>query len=425
MMEPHAMATYAQPARRPTTPVRRCACGGVVGPTGECAACRARRLDGDVGSSAGDRSGTTDGRSLDPAIRATMERSFGHDFGRVRVHTDPSAVAAAGSLRARAFTVGSDIAFGEGAYAPDRPSGRSLLAHELAHVVQQRGAGGDAVAAAAPSAEREARAAAAAVVRGRSVSGLSARPLELARQGVDAGVDAGVGGTGGAPSTSPRASSPEGIAQMLCVMRLGGCTNMRPAGIPSPEEMASYNAQCRRETSYAGPDVTPSDEECTDPPEMPSDSLLFARSLSRLYPGWLEALPSCPCTDAEARSSSDWSGPGACQAPYHVGAASGYRSARGYASVAGTNHGQQCCYDEAGLLITEGAGAGTPDLVQAPAGKAAALWGTIPFTSSPGLGAAWSHYNQDVVPFNDLGWEVYNQYWVPNNGRGCPRNRKP
>ena len=84
-------------------------------------------------------------------------------------------------------------------------------------------------------------------------------------------------------------------------------------------------------------------------------------------PRMAQRVAKLPCTDAQARSSSAWAGPGACEPPYHIGAATGYRSTSGYASVPGTNHGQQCCYDSAGLLITEGAGAGTPDIVQAPA----------------------------------------------------------
>ena len=69
-----------------------------------------------------------------------MEPRFGHDFGNVRVHFDARAAASARSVNALAYTVGHDIVFSDGAFAPDDPSGRSLLAHELAHVVQQSGA---------------------------------------------------------------------------------------------------------------------------------------------------------------------------------------------------------------------------------------------------------------------------------------------
>ena len=77
------------------------------------------------------------GRPLEPGTRATMERSFGHDFGSVRVHTDARAAESARAVHARAYTVGSDVVFADGRYAPGTEDGRRLLAHELAHVVQQ------------------------------------------------------------------------------------------------------------------------------------------------------------------------------------------------------------------------------------------------------------------------------------------------
>jgi hypothetical protein len=66
-----------------------------------------------------------------------MEARLGHDFGDVRVHSERPAAAAAERLNARAFTVGSHVVFGGGEFAPSTPDGRRLLAHELAHVVQQ------------------------------------------------------------------------------------------------------------------------------------------------------------------------------------------------------------------------------------------------------------------------------------------------
>jgi Domain of unknown function (DUF4157) len=77
------------------------------------------------------------GQPLEPATRAFMESRFGHDFSRVRVHTDPVAVRSAEAVAAHAYTVGSDVVFGAGRYAPSSRSGQRLLAHELAHVVQQ------------------------------------------------------------------------------------------------------------------------------------------------------------------------------------------------------------------------------------------------------------------------------------------------
>lgn len=79
------------------------------------------------------------GRPLDGGTRRFMEERFGHDFGGVRVHTGPQAVEGARSIGARAFTVGQRIAFDRGEYRPNTSAGRALLAHELTHVVQQRG----------------------------------------------------------------------------------------------------------------------------------------------------------------------------------------------------------------------------------------------------------------------------------------------
>lgn len=78
------------------------------------------------------------GSSLTVATRRFLEPRFGHDLGHVRVHTGPAAGRAARAVAARAYTLGSDVVFGEGQYDPASPAGRQLIAHELAHVVQQR-----------------------------------------------------------------------------------------------------------------------------------------------------------------------------------------------------------------------------------------------------------------------------------------------
>jgi hypothetical protein len=77
------------------------------------------------------------GRPLDGDTRADMESRLGHDFSRVRIHTDARAAASARAVDALAYTVGADIVFSHGMYRPQRPEGTRLLAHELAHVVQQ------------------------------------------------------------------------------------------------------------------------------------------------------------------------------------------------------------------------------------------------------------------------------------------------
>ncbi len=77
------------------------------------------------------------GQPLDTATRAFMEPRFGHDFSHVRVHTDARAAQSAHGMGARSYTVGQNVAFGAGEYAPATGAGQRLIAHELTHVVQQ------------------------------------------------------------------------------------------------------------------------------------------------------------------------------------------------------------------------------------------------------------------------------------------------
>lgn len=78
------------------------------------------------------------GQPLDAEVRADMESRFGQDFGDVRVHTGDAAHDSARSVKAQAYTVGSDIVFQRDRYDPSTPDGRHVLAHELTHVLQQR-----------------------------------------------------------------------------------------------------------------------------------------------------------------------------------------------------------------------------------------------------------------------------------------------
>jgi hypothetical protein len=81
------------------------------------------------------------GQRLAGSLREEMEERFGHDFGHVRVHTGAAASRSASALFAKAYTFGRDIVFGKGEFDPSTAPGRHVLAHELAHVVQQ-GRGG-------------------------------------------------------------------------------------------------------------------------------------------------------------------------------------------------------------------------------------------------------------------------------------------
>jgi hypothetical protein len=77
------------------------------------------------------------GQSLDPVTRAFMEPRFGQDFSQVHVHTDTKSAESAKALNSQAYTIGRDVVFGTGKYAPRTDKGKHLLAHELTHVVQQ------------------------------------------------------------------------------------------------------------------------------------------------------------------------------------------------------------------------------------------------------------------------------------------------
>jgi len=124
---------------------RKCACGGSAGLSGSCEGCGKKHLQ----RRASDRAEpggaaapvqevlNSPGRPLDVATRSFMESRFGHDFSQVRVHTDAQAAESARSVRALAYTVGRDVVFGSGQFAPESNRGQRLLAHELTHVVQQ------------------------------------------------------------------------------------------------------------------------------------------------------------------------------------------------------------------------------------------------------------------------------------------------
>ena len=79
------------------------------------------------------------GMPLPAAQRAWLEPAFGADLAAVRVHHDTASATAARAEHAHAFTAGRDIYFGDGCYEPHAEPGRRLLAHEVAHVLQQTG----------------------------------------------------------------------------------------------------------------------------------------------------------------------------------------------------------------------------------------------------------------------------------------------
>jgi len=132
---------------------RKCACGQHTIAGSECEECHQKKREGTLQRAAVNSAPTngvppivhdvlnSSGQPLDTGTRAFMEPRFGYDFSRVRVHTDARAAESARSVNALAYTVGRDVVFGTGQYAPNMSEGRRLMAHELTHVVQQQSSG--------------------------------------------------------------------------------------------------------------------------------------------------------------------------------------------------------------------------------------------------------------------------------------------
>jgi len=162
---------------------RKCSCGGSGHAEGECEECRKkemlqRRATGlttpsFVPAIVQDVLGSP-GHPLDAATRAYFEPRFGHDFGRVRIHSDARAAESAQAVNALAYTVGNHISFGAASYHPQSREGRQLMAHELAHVVQQSQSG-DAITAGESHFEAEADHAASEVTSASTRPALTGR----------------------------------------------------------------------------------------------------------------------------------------------------------------------------------------------------------------------------------------------------------
>ncbi len=127
------------------------------------------------------------GQSLDAPTRSFFEPRFGTDFSAVRVHTDAKAAESARAVNALAYTVGQNVVFGPGEYAPHTPAGQTLIAHELTHTIQQgsqprsfqRKVG---ISLPGDASEHEAEFASQAIMRGQSVTVTRGIPFRIARQ---------------------------------------------------------------------------------------------------------------------------------------------------------------------------------------------------------------------------------------------------
>jgi len=156
------------------------------------------------------------GRPLDRSVRDYMEPRFGRDFSGVRIHTGSSAARSAEDIGALAYTVGESIVFGAGQYATHSPRGLTLLAHELAHVVQQGPRSAPfgspiAIGSSGDASEKAADAVAASVMSERPVqAGPESAPARLQRQPRTAreGSAAPTGGSAGSTGSTGAATSP-------------------------------------------------------------------------------------------------------------------------------------------------------------------------------------------------------------------------
>ena len=197
-----AVATAAPPRL-----ARKCACGGDAGDAEQCPNCRQasegqlqRRAAGEVAHTTAPpivhETLRSSGRPLDRPTRDLFAARFGHDFSHVQVHDDAVAARSAQAVNALAYTVGRHIVFAPGQYRPSSLQGRHLIAHELAHVLQQRSSAEPAsntrLPVQAPSSvnEIEARQISAAAIHGpvnmRTPAAQAAGAATLARANPDA-----------------------------------------------------------------------------------------------------------------------------------------------------------------------------------------------------------------------------------------------
>ncbi|MDQ5838621.1 MAG: DUF4157 domain-containing protein, partial [Acidobacteriota bacterium] len=201
---------------------RKCACGGEAGLNEKCGGCADRELSARRAGLSSARPLVQDvlrspGQLLDADSRAFFETRLGHDFSRVKLHTDARAAESARALSARAYTVGRDIVVGSASPALDTRAGRVLLAHELTHVIQQGGRTPgemESLTLTRPgdASEREADRAAAALSGGGSFRPQTSSGAVVARD-MDGGVppDAGpvdANPIAGVPAPSPAAPTP-------------------------------------------------------------------------------------------------------------------------------------------------------------------------------------------------------------------------
>jgi uncharacterized protein DUF4157 len=174
------------------------------------------------------------GQPLDSHAKTRLQSAYGADFSNVRVHTDATAQQLSDNLNAHAFTIGSDIAFGPGEYQPGTVVGDALIAHELAHVMQQGGS---------------------SAVESQRKADDSALDADADRSALGAMVS--IAGGAAAPQTKPRRRS--GISLQRC----DAITNLFSSKKPEPPKQQTKPPAQQTEKPKEGPpedwDFTPED----------------------------------------------------------------------------------------------------------------------------------------------------------------------
>src|SRR5262245_18229864 len=248
---PDAFASVRFPAgARP-----RCACGGRSSVAGACAECArgahepvrrfgASALPASPDWSTVDAAVSRAGAPLDGALKSRFEGWFDFDFSRVRIHADGAGGRAADALKAQAFTYGRDIVFARGEYRPESEASQRLIAHELAHVVQQSGAGESALTSGHP--EQEERAAAqAASAWDRSIRSPEqphAPAVDVRRQPTDAGTTPTPPPSPGGPTTTPSPAPAAGGTTAQTPAPASGAARPGTAPAQSACSTAQWNA---------------------------------------------------------------------------------------------------------------------------------------------------------------------------------------
>ncbi|HEY0990354.1 MAG TPA: DUF4157 domain-containing protein, partial [Kofleriaceae bacterium] len=187
------------------------------------------------------------GSAMEGSHASRLGTAMGDSFDDVQIHTDGVAARKATELGARAFTVGKHVAFAAGEYRPGTPEGDALLAHELAHVQQQRGA--------APAAEQKKRSDDEASSETFEADADTAAAGALARlYGDSAGLASGVKSIGGVAVDRSRAAASRGVALQRCDLFSSG-PEKKPDAAPkavTDDQLGSSVAKRLEQTNSAG-----------------------------------------------------------------------------------------------------------------------------------------------------------------------------